>query len=48
MLFSDTRKHGKPDMVALTYKLVKESGAEAVGVISNQKLTQVSVHFREL
>ncbi|KAF4565683.1 hypothetical protein EYR40_002247 [Pleurotus pulmonarius] len=35
----DTRKHGKPDMVKLTYRLVREYDAEAVIIISNQKLT---------
>jgi hypothetical protein len=32
--------HGKPDMVKLTYRLVKEFDAEAVCIISNQKLTE--------
>ncbi|KAK7048367.1 Nonribosomal peptide synthetase 12 [Favolaschia claudopus] len=40
----DTRKHGKPDMVKLTMRLVKEFNAEAVCVISNQKLTQKIVY----
>ncbi|KAI0322040.1 hypothetical protein OF83DRAFT_1050151, partial [Amylostereum chailletii] len=40
----DTRKHGKPDMVKLTYRLVKEFDAEAVCVISNQKLTRKVVY----
>ncbi|KAH9480438.1 Adenylate-forming reductase 03009 [Psilocybe cubensis] len=40
----DTRAHGKPDMVKLTYRLVKEFNAEAVCVISNQKLTQKVVY----
>ncbi|KAI0648045.1 nonribosomal peptide synthetase 12 [Trametes meyenii] len=40
----DTRKHGKPDMVKLTYRLVKEFNAEAVAIISNQKLTQKVVY----
>ncbi|PPR06777.1 hypothetical protein CVT24_011277 [Panaeolus cyanescens] len=40
----DTRVHGKPDMVKLTYRLVKEFDAEAVAVISNQKLTQKIVY----
>ncbi|KZV88846.1 nonribosomal peptide synthetase 12 [Exidia glandulosa HHB12029] len=40
----DTRKHGKPDMVKLTYKLVVEFKAEAVCVISNQKLTRKVVY----
>lgn len=40
----DTRAHGKPDMVKLTYRLVKEFNAEAVCVISNQKLTRKIVY----
>ncbi|KAJ7505315.1 nonribosomal peptide synthetase 12 [Mycena galericulata] len=40
----DTRKHGKPDMVKLTLRLVAEFNAEAVCVISNQKLTQKIVY----
>ncbi|KAI0755006.1 nonribosomal peptide synthetase 12 [Daedaleopsis nitida] len=40
----DTRAHGKPDMVKLTYRLVKEFDAEAVCIISNQKLTQKVVY----
>lgn len=40
----DTRIHGKPDMVKLTYRLVREFEAEAVCVISNQKLTQKVVY----
>ncbi|KAJ3555227.1 hypothetical protein NM688_g2696 [Phlebia brevispora] len=40
----DTRKHGKPDMVKLTYRLVREFEAEAVCIISNQKLTQKVVY----
>ena len=40
----DTRKQGKPDMVALSYKLYKEFNAEAVCIISNQKLTQKVVY----
>lgn len=40
----DTRKHGKPDMVKLTYRLVKEFNAEAVCIISNQKLTERVVY----
>ncbi|KAF9013277.1 nonribosomal peptide synthetase 12 [Cyathus striatus] len=40
----DTRVHGKPDMVKLTYRLVKEFDAEAVCVISNQKLTRKVVY----
>jgi hypothetical protein len=40
----DTRKHGKPDLVKLTLKMVKEFNAEAVGVISNPGLTQKLVY----
>ncbi|EMD40260.1 secondary metabolism protein [Gelatoporia subvermispora B] len=40
----DTRAHGKPDMVKLTYRLVKEFEAEAVCVISNQPLTRKIVY----
>jgi hypothetical protein len=40
----DTRKHGKPDMVKLTMRLVREFNAEAVCIISNQKLTQQVVY----
>ncbi|KAJ7044130.1 nonribosomal peptide synthetase 12 [Mycena alexandri] len=40
----DTRKNGKPDMVKLTLRLVSEFNAEAVCVISNQKLTQKIVY----
>ena len=41
---TDTRKYGKPDMVKLTYRLVREFEAEAVCIISNQKLTQKVVY----
>ncbi|KAF8609148.1 nonribosomal peptide synthetase 12 [Ceratobasidium sp. AG-I] len=40
----DTRKNGKPDMVKLTLRLVREFDAEAVAIISNQKLTQKVVY----
>ncbi|KZV71071.1 hypothetical protein PENSPDRAFT_578393 [Peniophora sp. CONT] len=36
----DTRTQGRPDMVAITWKLVQECNAEAVFIISNPKLTQ--------
>ncbi|KAJ4984956.1 amino acid adenylation domain-containing protein [Stagonosporopsis vannaccii] len=36
----NTRESGKPDMSLLTYRLYKESGAEAVLVISNKRFTQ--------
>ena len=41
---TDTRKHGKPDLLKLTLKMVKEFNAEAVGVISNQGLTEKLVY----
>ena len=41
---ADTRVQGKPDMVKLTYRLVKEFVAEAVCIISNQKLTRKVVY----
>ncbi|KAJ7586332.1 hypothetical protein C8J56DRAFT_787431 [Mycena floridula] len=40
----DTRVHGKPDMIKLTYRLVREFNAEAVCIISNQKLTRKVVY----
>jgi len=40
----DTRKHGKSDFVKLALKMVKEFGAEAVGVISYQALTEKVVY----
>ena len=43
----DTTVLGKPDMVASAYSLVKESQAEAVIVISNQKLTRKIVYGME-
>ncbi|KAG5221331.1 NRPS protein biosynthetic cluster [Salix suchowensis] len=44
VLATDTRKYGKPDMVKLVYRLVREFDAEAVCVISNQKLTRKVVY----
>lgn len=43
----DTDKKGKPDMVDITYQAFKRSGAEAVIVISNKKLTYSVVHGME-
>ena len=40
----DTRKHGRPDLVKLTLKMVKEFDAEAVAVISNQRVTEKLVY----
>ncbi|KAJ7094399.1 hypothetical protein C8R44DRAFT_749581 [Mycena epipterygia] len=36
----DTKRNGRPDMLAITYKLVVEAQAEAVFIISNPKLTR--------
>jgi hypothetical protein len=43
----DTRAHGKPDMVKMTLKLVKEFNAEAVYVVSsrNSALLLIDVVF---
>lgn len=43
----NTKTMGRPDMVAITYRLLRESGAEAVCVISNKKLTQMIVYAME-
>ncbi|KAI0562165.1 Ferredoxin-NADP reductase [Gracilaria domingensis] len=43
----DTTLLGKPDMVQKSYQLFTESGAEAVIVISNQKLTRKVVYGME-
>ena len=43
----DTKKTGKPDLVGLTYALVKEIEAEAVVIISNPKATQEVVYGME-
>ncbi|KAG5650401.1 hypothetical protein H0H81_012380 [Sphagnurus paluster] len=40
----NTRQHGKPDMVKLTYRMVTEFKAEAVIIISNQTLTEKVVY----
>ncbi|KAF9006347.1 hypothetical protein BDZ89DRAFT_1095444 [Hymenopellis radicata] len=40
----DTRIHGRPDMVKLTYKIVQDFEAEAVVVISNEPLTKKLVY----
>lgn len=40
----DTREHGKPDVVKLTYRMVREFDAEAVFIVSNPKLTQKVVY----
>ena len=41
---ADTREHGKPDMVKLTYRMVREFNAEAVVIISNEPLTRKIVY----
>ena len=43
----DTSKHGRPDMLALTYRLYKIAGAEAVFVISNPKVTRKLIYGLE-
>lgn len=43
----DTDKNGKPDMVDITYQALRRTGAEAVIVISNKKLTYSVVHAME-
>ncbi|KAF9552485.1 hypothetical protein CPC08DRAFT_714591 [Agrocybe pediades] len=43
----NTRTLGRPDMVALTYQLVRESDAEAVFIISNPKVTRKVVYGME-
>ena len=43
----NTRTMGRPDMVAVSWRLLAESGAEAVCIISNQKLTQKVVYGME-
>ncbi|ORY16303.1 hypothetical protein BCR34DRAFT_622471 [Clohesyomyces aquaticus] len=43
----NTRTMGKPDMGLMTYQLYKESGAEAVCVISNKKFTSRIVYQME-
>lgn len=43
----NTRTSGKPDMVAITWRLLRESNAEAVCIISNQSLTRKVVYAME-
>jgi hypothetical protein len=43
----DTRTMGRPDMVAVSWKLLTESGAECVCVIANKRLTQRVVYGME-
>ena len=40
----DTRRHGRPNMVALTNQLYSSSGAEAVFIVSNPKVTRKVVY----
>lgn len=46
-LIWNTRTQGKPDMSLLAWKLYKESGAEAVCVISNKRFTTKIVYDME-
>lgn len=43
----NTRTQGKPDMSRIAYRLFKESGAEAVCIISNKKFTTKVVYDME-
>ena len=43
----DTRQFGRPDMAAVTWQLLKESGAEAVFCISNPKVTKLVTYAME-
>ncbi|KAK7934656.1 hypothetical protein PG985_000151 [Apiospora marii] len=43
----NTRKQGRPDMAVEAYRLYKESGAEAVAIISNAKVTSKLVYDLE-
>ncbi|KAI1180312.1 acetyl-CoA synthetase-like protein [Nemania sp. FL0916] len=43
----NTRTQGKPDLITLSYQMMKESDAEAVCVISNKKVTQQIVYGLE-
>ncbi|KAL2840349.1 hypothetical protein BJX68DRAFT_279020 [Aspergillus pseudodeflectus] len=43
----DTKKQGRPDLVRLTWDAVQSSGAEAVIIISNEKLTKKVVYGME-
>lgn len=46
-IIHNTRTQGKPDMPLLAYRLYKESGAEAVCVISNKRFTTSIVYAME-
>jgi hypothetical protein len=43
----DTESHGRPDLVALTYQMYVDSGAEVVFVISNPRVTKMIVYAME-
>lgn len=43
----DTKKQGRPDLVKLTWNAVQDFNAEAVIVISNEKLTKKVVYGME-
>ncbi|KAK7539086.1 hypothetical protein IWX50DRAFT_673244 [Phyllosticta citricarpa] len=43
----NTKEQGRPDMLRMTYDLYKQSGAEAVFVISNPSLTKMIVYGLE-
>ncbi|KAF2707165.1 nonribosomal peptide synthetase 12 [Pleomassaria siparia CBS 279.74] len=43
----NTRTQGKPDISLMAYRLWKESGAEAVAIISNKRLTTKVVYAME-
>ncbi|THU96233.1 hypothetical protein K435DRAFT_755019 [Dendrothele bispora CBS 962.96] len=43
----NTRTQGRPDMIMLTYQLVREFDAEAVFIISNPKITRKVVYGME-
>jgi NAD(P)H-flavin reductase len=46
-IIHDTKTMGRPDLVELAYRMYRESDAEAVCIISNQKLTQKVVYAME-
>ncbi|KAK6354324.1 hypothetical protein TWF730_008731 [Orbilia blumenaviensis] len=43
----DTKKTGRPDIVQISYELYKSMNAEAVFIISNQKITRSTVYALE-
>ncbi|TID21018.1 putative nonribosomal peptide synthetase 12 protein [Venturia nashicola] len=43
----DTKKMGRPDLVQLSWRAYRDFGAEAVCIISNQKITQKFVYAME-